>query len=145
MNFTIYNIMNSIAEYLKTGFPDISVYAGENQQATKFPCFFIKIINPEIQPEVGGFWMRDIWLDVIYLQRRNEINSNLKLFSVQEWLDENMGLIPVADGIWVHTYEREASVQDQDLHYKLHLRNRVYIPRQQVSMEKMEELNVRKK
>lgn len=89
--------------------------------------------------------MRDIGLDVVYLQRRNELNSNLTLYAVQEWLDENMGLIPLADGTCVHAYERETSIQDQDLHYKFHLRNRVYIPNPQVLMEEMEALNVEQK
>lgn len=148
MKVTIHTILDSIAKHLQTGFENIPVYAGENQQGTELPCFFVMLTNPEISKQMTGFWMRDIGLDVVYLQKRNEPNSNLALYRVQEWLDEHMGMIPILDGTdtaQVHTYEQDASVQDQELHYKFHLRMRIYVPNRQEVMREMEAMNVRKK
>ncbi len=148
MIVTIRTILDSVAEYLQSGFEDIPVYAGENQQGTEVPCFFITLTNPEIKKQASGFWMREIGLDVVYLQQREELNSNLKLYAVQEWMDEHMGIISLTDGmdtVQAHAYEREASVQDQDLHYKFRLRARVYIPDPKELMREMEEMNVRRK
>lgn len=148
MTATLEIIMDSIARYLQEGFGDIPVYMGENQQGTELPCFFVMLMNPEMKQQTGGFWMRDIGLDVVYLQRRHELNSNLMLYRVQEWLDEHMEIIPLTDGtrrVQIHTHEREASVQDQDLHYKFHIHARVYIPNEGKAMKEMEEMNVGKK
>ncbi len=148
MKATIYNIIDSIARYLQLEFSDIPIYAGENQQGTDYPCFFIMLTNPQMSKQMSGTWLRDIGLDVVYVQKRNELNSNLKLYTVQEWLDVHMGMIPLTDGTdtaQVHTYEREASVQDQDLHYKFHMKIRVFVPEPQEVMRELEGMNVRQR
>ena len=139
--FTIENVMQAIAAYIKTGYPDINVYPGANQQRTKVPCFFIMLVNPNMTPETGVFYMRDIALDIVYLQERNALNSNLALINVLEWLDANMSQIPFNDSV-IWTYDRESSIEDEDLHYKFHVKGRVYLSDPQPIMETMEGLNV---
>ena len=139
--FTIEKIMQAIAAHVKTGYPDLKVYAGENQQGTEVPCFFVMLMTPQITPEAGVFYLRDIGFDLVYLQERNTINSNLSLTSVLEWLDTNMAQIPYGESV-IWTYERTADTQDQDLHYKFHIKGRVYISNPQPFMEEMEDLNV---
>lgn len=139
--FTIEKIMQAIAAHVKTGYPDLKVYAGENQQGTEVPCFFVMLITPQITPEAGVFYLRDVGFDLVYLQERNTINSNLSLASVLEWLDANMAQIPYGESV-IWTYERTADTQDQDLHYKFHIKGRVYISNPQPFMEEMEDLNV---
>lgn len=139
--FTIEKIMQAIATHVKTGYPDLKVYAGENQQGTEVPCFFVMLMTPQITPEAGVFYLRDIGFDLVYLQERNTINSNLSLASVLEWLDANMAQIPYGESV-IWTYERTADTQDQDLHYKFHIKGRVYISNPQPFMEEMEDLNV---
>lgn len=140
-SFTIENIMQAIAAHIKTGYPDINVYPGANQQRTKVPCFFIMLVNPNMTPETGVFYMRDIALDIVYLQERNALNSNLALINVLEWLDANMSQIPFNDSV-IWTYNRESSIEDEDLHYKFHVKGRVYLSDPQPIMETMEGLNV---
>lgn len=140
-SFTIENIMQAIAVHIKTGYPDINVYPGANQQRTKVPCFFIMLVNPNMTPETGVFYMRDIALDIVYLQERNALNSNLALINVLEWLDANMSQIPFNDSV-IWTYDRESSIEDEDLHYKFHVKGRVYLSDPQPIMETMEGLNV---
>lgn len=139
--FTIENIMQAIAAHIKTGYPDINVYPGANQQRTKVPCFFIMLVNSNMTPETGVFYMRDIALDIVYLQERNVLNSNLALINVLEWLDANMSQIPFNDSV-IWTYDRESSIEDEDLHYKFHVKGRVYLSDPQPIMETMEGLNV---
>lgn len=139
--FTIENVMQAIAAYIKTGYPEVNVYAGANQQGTEIPCFFIMLVNPNMTPETGVFYLRDIALDIVYLQERNALNSNLALISVLEWLDTNMDQIPFGDGV-IWTYGRESSIEDEDLHYKLHIKGRVYLSDPQPIIETMEGLNV---
>lgn len=140
-SFTIENIMQAIAAHIKAGYPDINVYPGANQQRTKVPCFFIMLVNPNMAPETGVFYMRDIALDIVYLQERNALNSNLALINVLEWLDANMSQIPFNDSV-IWTYDRESSIEDEDLHYKFHVKGRVYLSDPQPIMETMEGLNV---
>lgn len=140
-SFTIENIMQAIAAHIKTGYPDINVYPGANQQRTKVPCFFIMLVNPNMTPETGVFYMRDIALDIVYLQERNALNSNLALINVLEWLDANTSQIPFNDSV-IWTYDRESSIEDEDLHYKFHVKGRVYLSDPQPIMETMEGLNV---
>lgn len=140
-SFTIENIMQAIAAHIKTGYPDINVYPGANQQRTNVPCFFIMLVNPNMTPETGVFYMRDIALDIVYLQERNALNSNLALINVLEWLDANMSQIPFNDSV-IWTYDRESSIEDEDLHYKFHVKGRVYLSDPQPIMETMEGLNV---
>ena len=140
-SFTIENIMQAIAAHIKTGYPDIDVYPGANQQRTKVPCFFIMLVNPNMTPETGVFYMRDIALDIVYLQERNVLNSNLALINVLEWLDANMSQIPFNDSV-IWTYDRESGIEDEDLHYKFHVKGRVYLSDPQPIMETMEGLNV---
>lgn len=140
-NFTIEDIMQAVARHIKTGYPDLKVYAGENQQGTEIPCFFVVLMTPQITPEAGAFYMRDIGIDVVYLQERNVVNSNLSLVSVMEWLDTNMSQIPFGESV-LWTYERTAEMQDQDLHYKFHIKGRVYLSDPQPIMEEMEDLDV---
>lgn len=85
--------------------------------------------------------MRDIALDIVYLQERNVLNSNLALINVLEWLDANMSQIPFNDSV-IWTYDRESSIEDEDLHYKFHVKGRVYLSDPQPIMETMEGLNV---
>lgn len=139
--FTIENIMQAIAAHIKTGYPDINVYAGANQQGTEIPCFFIMLIKPDMTPETGVFYMRDIALDIVYLQERNALNSNLALINVLEWLDTNMSQIPFGDSV-LWTYERQSGIEDEDLHYKFHIKGRVYLSDPQPTMETMEGLDV---
>lgn len=140
-SFTIDDITQAIAKHIKTGYPDIKVYLGANQQGTNVPCFFIMLMTPQIAPETGVFYMRDIDIDVVYLQERNTINSNLKIMSVLEWLDTNMAQIPFGDSV-IWTYERESNIEDEDLHYKFHVKGRVYVPDSQPLIEEMEDLDV---
>lgn len=146
MIFTIPNLINSLAGVLKARYPDYPVYTGPNQQGTNYPCFFIFLMPSTTTDEVDNHWYRDLGIDIVFVQQRNVVNGNAQLQEVQEYLDEDLALFDYSDGagtVPLHTYEREASTEDQELHYKFHIRQRVYIPRTPNPMQALEENNVR--
>ena len=147
MIFTIPNLINSLAGVLKSQYPDYPVYTGPNQQGTEYPCFFIFLMPSTIDDQVDERFYRDLGIDIVFVQQRNAVNGNAQLQEVQEYLDVNLELFAYADGsneppVWLHTYEREASTEDQEMHYKFHIRQRVYIPRTPNPMRVLEENNV---
>ena len=145
MIFTIPNLIDSLAGVLKKIYPIYRVYTGPNQQGTEYPCFFIFLMPSTIDDQVDERFYRDLGIDIVFVQQRNVVNGNAQLQEVQENLDANLALFDYSDGagtIPLHTYEREASTEDQELHYKFHIRQRVYIPRTPNPMRVLEENNV---
>ena len=146
MTFTIANIINSIAGVLRGGYPDYPVYDSPNQQGTDFPCFFIFLMPSTISAEVEGRFYRDLGIEVIFVQQRNIVNGNAEIQAIQEYLDENLELFQYSDGsgepVLLHTYERQATTEDDELHYQFHIRQRVSVPREPNPMMTMEENNV---
>lgn len=146
MTFTIANIINSIAGVLREGYPDYPVYDSPNQQGTDFPCFFIFLMPSTISAEVDGRFYRDLGIEVIFVQQRNIVNGNAEIQAIQEYLDENLELFQYSDGsgepVLLHTYERQATTEDDELHYQFHIRQRVSVPREPNPMMTMEENNV---
>ena len=59
--------------------------------------------------------------------------------------------VPYTDGtapaVTIHTYERQASIEDDELHYQFHIRQRMSVPREQNPMKEMEGnyVNIEKK
>ena len=76
MKFTIQNLLSSLAGVLKTGYPDRPVYTSPNQQGTEFPCFFIFLMPSSIEDGIGGRFLRDLGLDLVFVQQRNAANGN---------------------------------------------------------------------
>lgn len=146
MIFTIANIINSIAGVLRERYPDYPVYDSPNQQGTDFPCFFIFLMPSTITAEVDQRFYRDLGIEVIFVQQRNIVNGNAEIQAIQEYLDENLELFRYSDGsgesVLLHTYERQATTEDDELHYQFHIRQRVAVPRESNPMMTMEENNV---
>lgn len=146
MTFTIAYIINSIAGVLRKGYPDYQVYDSPNQQGTDFPCFFIFLMPSTIAAEVDGRFYRDLGIEVIFVQQRNIVNGNAEIQAIQEYLDENLEMFRYTDGsgesVLLHTYERQATTEDDELHYQFHIRQRVAVPREPNPMMTMEENNV---
>ena len=146
MTFTIANIINSMAGILRERYPDYPVYDSPNQQGTDFPCFFIFLMPSTIAAEVNQRFYRDLGIEVIFVQQRNIVNGNAEIQAIQEYLDENLELFQYSDGagepVLPHTYERQATTEDDELHYQFHIRQRVSVPREPNPMMTMEENNV---
>ena len=146
MTFTIDNVLDSLAGVLKARYPDYPVYASPNQQGTIYPCFFVFLMPSTMAEEVNDRARRDLGIDVVFVQERNLVNGYDGIHAVQEYLDYALETFQYADGsgetVPIHTFERQASVEDDELHYQFHIRQRVSYPRTPNTMKEMEENNV---
>ena len=83
----------------------------------------------------------------MFVQARNTPNAYAQIHSVADDLDVLMDTVEyTADGetVPLHTHEREWSIEDQELHYKLHIKQRVAKERRRNPMQS-EETNVETK
>ena len=142
MIFALNHVLDSVAGLLNKKYP-YPVYVSPNQQGTQYPCFFIFFMPSTIEGQIGGRFIRDLGLDIVFVQQRNIINGNAEIHAVAEYLDENLELFSYTDGngetALIRTYEREGQTEDDELHYKFHIRQRVAVPKETVWMQVMEE------
>ncbi len=142
MRFTLENVVNSLAGVLTAKYP-YPVYESPNQQGTEFPCFFIFFMPSKLEGHPDERFLRDLGIDIVFVQQRNLVNGNAEIHKIAQYMDESLETFPYTDGsgesVHIHTYEREWQIEDGELHYKFHIRQRVSIPRNDVTMQRMEE------
>lgn len=143
MIFTLPHILDSLAGVLKAGYPGYPVYGSPVPQGAEPPCFFIFFMPSTIEGQVGDRYMRDLGVDIVFVQERNIVDGNAKILEVAEYLDGALELFPYHDGnggeVPVRTFERQWQIEDGELHYQSHIRQRVAVPREPVLMQEMEE------
>ncbi len=83
MIFSLHHVINSLAELLSEGYPEYPVYDSPNQQGTSFPCFFIFYMPSTIEDQIGNRYLRDLGVDIVFVQQRNLANGNQK-FHIRE-------------------------------------------------------------
>lgn len=141
MTYTVRGLINSIASQLVGAFPDVPVYDSPTQQGTKYPCFFVFLMPSEITDQIDGRDKRDTAFDIVYVQARNTPNAYAQIHGVADDLDVLMDTVEyTADGetVPLHTHEREWSIDDQELHYKMRIKQRVSKPVQHIPMQEEE-------
>lgn len=145
MTFTLDNLINSLAGALRAQYPNYPVYYSPNQQGTTYPCFFIFLMPSTIEDQIEGRFMRDLGIDIVFVQQRNIVNGNAEILAVQDFLDANLEMFEYTDATgemaYISTYERRASTEDDEMHYQFHIRQRVSVPRNTVLMQEMEDAN----
>ena len=144
MTFSLDNLISSIAVMLDDAF-GLPVYADTNQQGTNYPCFFVFLVNPSINDEIDRRRFRNIGIDVIYVQQRNETNIDSNNTAMLDALDEMFDTITYTDGeetTVLHCYEHSAHVTDDDLHYQFRVKIRVSNPVDHNPMKDIEATNV---
>lgn len=146
MNFTVSTIAKSLADYLRTSFPDIKFLEDPSQQRAKMPCMFLQQRYSNIKLQTGGRWLRTIGLDLTYLEDYNLTNLQELYQTAAESLDMVMETFPYSDGTsegtsLIRTYDREWRVDLDAMHYKFEIRELVTIPKEYVKMQTIQELN----
>ena len=140
MTYTINNLIRSVAAQLATAFPSTPVHDSPTQQKSGYPCFYIFLRPSDIRDQLSARDMRNISLDVVYVQERNAPDANAELYRVAETLDELLDVVPYSDGsgddlVLLHTHERDYSIDDQELHYRLRISQRVSKPVEHIPMQ----------
>ncbi len=143
MTFTVESLLDSLAGVLKGQYSDFPVYTSPNQQGTEFPCFFIFFTTPvTVEPHIGNRMLRDLGLDIVFVQQRNIASRNVQIYEVAEFLDEKLELFPYTDAdgntARIRTEDRQWNEEDDELHYQFHIRQRVSLPEEETKMRKME-------
>ncbi|HIT02495.1 MAG TPA: hypothetical protein IAC21_06720 [Candidatus Enterenecus merdae] len=144
MNFTVSTVAQSLAAYLAPLLPGVTMYEDPNQQGTTCPCMFLQQRYSYISRETGTDWyLRRIGLDLTYLLDYNVPNQQRQYEAAAEALDLALETFPYMDGSGdpaqlVRAYEREWRIDLNELHYKFELRERVFIPREEVKMQTMD-------
>ena len=69
-------------------------------------------------------------------------NGNEQILEIAEYLDESLELFSYVDGSgassFIRTFERQWKIEDEELHYQFHIRQRVSVPRRINQMKEME-------
>ncbi len=144
MTYTLQNLINSIAGVLKSQYLNYPVYFNPNQQGTSFPCFFIFTMPSTTEAEPNGYYMRDIGIDIVFVQQRNIVNGYIEILEIQDFLDANLETFEYTDGsdtAEINTFERQASMEDDEMHYKFHIKERVCLNTNDVPINEMEGLD----
>ena len=146
MKFTLMRVLDSLAGVLKKGYPEYPVYIEPGIQETELPCFFLFLMPSEISGETGGRYLRDLGIDIVFVQQRNIQDGNRGMLSAAEYLDRALDCFPYTDGsgdtALIHTFERNWKTEDQVLHYQFHIRTRILVKETENLMQEMEENNV---
>lgn len=141
MTFSTENLAASLAAYLAPYFPGVTFYPGPNQQGTEPPCMFLqqRYSYPDLQQD-GRRRLR-IGLDLAYLLDYNLPNMQLQYQEAADTLNVVMETFPYSDGTGtalLRTYDKEARIDLDALHYKFEVRVWVSLPETPVMMQTMD-------
>jgi hypothetical protein len=140
MIYSIEYLIQSVAGALMSTFPGVDIHDSPTQQKSGYPCFYIFLRPSDIRDQLSARDMRNVSLDVVYVQERNAPDANAELYRVAETLDELLDVVPYSDGsdedpVLLHTHERDYSIDDQELHYRLRISQRVSKPVEHIPMQ----------
>ena len=140
MIYSIEYMIRSVAARLRSAFPGVDIHDSPTQQKSGYPCFYIFLRPSDIRDQLSARDMRNISLDVVYVQERNTPDANTELYGIADTLDEILDTVPYSDGsgedpVPLHTHERDYSIDDQELHYRLRISQRVSKPVEHIPMQ----------
>ena len=140
MIYSIEYMIRSVAARLRSAFPGVDIHDSPTQQKSGYPCFYIFLRPSDIRDQLSARDMRNVSLDVVYVQERNTPDANTELYGIADTLDEILDTVPYSDGsgedpVPLHTHERDYSIDDQELHYRLRISQRVSKPVEHIPMQ----------
>lgn len=143
MNLTVSTISKSLADYLAPFFPGVTFYEDPNQQDSRPPMMFLQTRTNRLTLETGGYWLRTLGVDLVYLLEYNLPNLQQLYQAAGEQLDLLMETLPYSDGttegtILLRAYEREWNIDLDELHYRFEIRERVSVPETYPKMQTMD-------
>ena len=129
MTFSILDTAKSLAGYLAPLFPGVAFYEDPNQQGTRCPCFFLQQRDAEISLRTGGRFLRQVSLDLTYLEDYNLPDLQRRYEAAAQVLDRCMETFPCllpGDAFppkttLLRTYDRNWRIDLDALHYRFRL------------------------
>lgn len=131
MKFTIKTIAESVATHFSSLLPGVKWYEDPNQQGTQCPCAFLQLMSSDVKLRLSGRLLRTLRFDLTHLEDYNLPDLQRRYQEVQEIIDENFETFEYADGskdeydkpvtTILRTYNRQASIDLDGLHYKFDL------------------------
>ena len=124
MTFTITTLARSIADHLAGLFPGVTFYEDPNQQGTSCPAAFVQLMSSEVKVRRQKWLLRTLRIDLTYLEDYNQPDLQRRYQEAAEVLDLNMELFEYSDGnskTILRTYNRQAAIDLDGLHYKFDL------------------------
>lgn len=142
MNFTISTLAQSLAAYLAPSLPGVTFFENPNQQGSTTPCMFLQQRYSYIKVRTSGRFLRQIGLDLTYLEDYNLPDLQQRYEQAAETLDLVMETFPYLDGSGdparlIRTYDREWRIDLDAMHYKFELQIWVDTPDDGTPMETM--------
>ena len=143
MNLTVSTIAKSLADYLAPSFPGVMFAEDPNQEGAKPPMLFLQSRTGRLERETGGYWLRILGLDLVYLLDYNLPDLQQRYQAAGEQLDLLLETFPYSDGTaegttLLRAYDREWNIDLDELHYRFELRERVSLPEVFNPMETMD-------
>ena len=90
--------------------------------------------------------IKALGVDIVFVQQRNLTNGNQKIHEIADFLDRNLEMFRYSDGgedsALIAAWDRRWSIEDEELHYQFHIRERILMEETVNLMQDMEENNV---
>lgn len=111
---TMEDIIQAIAQELKTLFPKVKVYDEGLEQGYEEPCFFIDFVKENNKKLIGNRYDNDTEFRVLYFQDFHEEDARYKAYKVRDVLNEGFNIITYED-LKFRIKDKEIEMQDKDL------------------------------
>lgn len=142
MTFSISDIAGSLAAHLAPFLSGVTFYEDPVQGGGNYPCMFLQVRGSSpIAKRMDRRYLRTLRLDLTYLEDYNLPDLQARYERVQEILDEHMELFSYTsndESTLLRTYNREAKIDLDALHYNFELRVFVLDPEEGVLMKTIE-------
>jgi len=150
MIFTMPALSRSLAGYLAPELPGASFHADPRQQGTKTPALFLRQTFAKMSPQLGGMVLRELGLDLVYLDRCFTVDEESRLQAAADVMDRLLETFPYSAGegekpVRLRTYDRHWEIADSRLHYKFELRLRLTQAEDAALMQSIQALNMEEK
>ncbi len=111
---TMEDIIQAIAQELKTLFPKVKVYDEGLEQGYEEPCFFIDLIKENTKKLIGNRYDDTTKFRIGYFQDFFEEDARYKAYKVRDVLNEGFNIITYKD-LHFRIKDKEIEKQDKDL------------------------------
>lgn len=134
MELTVRTVAASLAVWLRPHFPDWYFYEDPAQQGVSPPCMFLQVRrSPSLRKALGGYFVRELALELTGLLDYDLPDLQERYQAAAEQLDLLLDAFPYQDPAGstrlLRCRERSWEVDQDALHYRFTLRERVAPPR----------------